>query len=383
MHTEDQTAENFASLLESSLAGMEKLRPGQMVDASIVAISNEHIFLQLSGKSEGVLDRAELTDQDGTLTVQEGDRVQAYFLHSRNGELQFTTRISGDKAGSALLENAWQNGIPVEGMVEKEIKGGFEVRIGGLRAFCPHSQMGFRRSEAAEAWVGRQLSFKIQEYRDNGRKIVVSNRAIEEAAHQERLESLRSELRVGQVVRATVSSIQDFGAFVDLGGVQALVPISEVARERISEVGAYLKVGQEIEAEILRLDWKSERISLSLKRLQADPWTGAASRYPVDSVHKGKVVRLTDFGAFVGLEPGLDGLVHISEFRSEGRNANIRDLAEVGQELRVQVLAVDSEQRRIALKPAVSAEQDAATKKYMGGDQDTDAYNPFAALLKK
>ncbi|MBU0934268.1 MAG: S1 RNA-binding domain-containing protein, partial [Spirochaetes bacterium] len=268
----DMAADSFASMLEDSLAGMEKLRPGQLVDSTIVSITKEYVFLQLSGKSEGVLERDELLDKDGQLTVQEGDSIKAYFLQSKNGELLFTTRISGDKAGSAMLEHAWQNKIPVEGVVEKEIKGGFEVKIGDSKAFCPHSQMGFRRSEAAESWVGRHLSFRITEYKDNGRKIVVSNRAIEEAAYQDQVSALRETLREGQTVTGVITSIQDFGAFVDLSGVQALLPISEIARERIGDINAVLSVGQEIEAEVLKLDWKAERISLSMKKLMADPW---------------------------------------------------------------------------------------------------------------
>lgn len=379
----NQSAEDFASMLESSLAGMEKLRPGQLVESRVVSISNEYIFLQLSGKSEGVLERAEMTGSDGQLTVAEGDTVKAYFLQSKNGELLFTTRISGDKAGSAMLEHAWQNKIPVEGVVEKEIKGGFEVKIGDSKAFCPHSQMGLRRTDTGETWVGRHLGFQIQEYKDNGRRIVVSNRAIEEAAQQERLAALRATLTVGQTVRTVITSLQDFGAFVDLGGVQALLPVSEISRERVKDIRGVLSVGQEIEAEIIKIDWQAERISLSMKKLSTDPWQNAAEKYPVDSKHAGTVSRLADFGAFVTLEPGLDGLVHVSEFRSSGKYTNLRDFVKPGQALQVQILDVDPANRRIALKPAASVEEESAASKYIGGDSDTDAYNPFAALLKK
>jgi len=379
----DQSADSFASMLESSLAGMEKLRPGQQVESRIVSISKEYIFLQLSGKSEGVLDRSELADEAGELKVQEGDTIKAYFLQSKNGELLFTTRISGDKAGSAMLENAWQNKIPVEGVVEKEIKGGYEVKIGDSRAFCPHSQLGSRRSGTQDSWIGRHLSFQIQEFKDNGRKIVVSNRVIEEAAYQDQVTALRNTLKEGQIVKGLVTSIQDFGAFVDLSGVQALLPISEITRERIADINTVLAVGQEVEAEVIKLDWKAERISLSMKKLLSDPWTKAAEAYPVDSRHSGTVSRLADFGAFVTLEPGLDGLIHISEFRSSGKYTNIRDSVKPGQQLQVQILDVDVAGRRIALKPAASAEEDVATKKYLGGDNDTDAYNPFAGLVKK
>ncbi|MBU0928989.1 MAG: S1 RNA-binding domain-containing protein [Spirochaetes bacterium] len=362
---------------------MERLQPGQMVETQIVSISKDSIFLQLSGKSEGVLERAELADQDGNLSVKEGDTVKVYFLNSRNGEMNFTTRISGDKAGSAMLESAYQNGIPVEGAVEKEIKGGYEVKIGETRAFCPYSQMGPRRAESAEAYVGKRLTFKIQEYKDSGRKILVSNRAIHEDAYKEKIEALKKTLKEGMLVKGSIKSIQDYGAFVDIEGIQALLPISEISRARVEDINAVLAVGQEIEATIIKLDWKNERISLSMKNLQADPWDHALEKYPVDSKHTGKVVRVADFGAFVSLESGLDGLIHVSEMRSEGKYGNSGVTVKPGQVLTVKILGVDVAGKRISLKPASSLEEDETAKKYLESGSESDSYNPFAALLGK
>ncbi len=315
----DTTTSDFATLFESTLTKMEKLQPGQMVETQIVSISKDSIFLQLSGKSEGVLERAELADQDGKLSVKEGDTVKVYFLNSKNGEMNFTTRISGEKAVPAMLESAYKNGIPVEGVVEKEIKGGYEVKIGEIRAFCPFSQMGQRRTENEEDYVGKHLTFKIQEYKENGRNILVSNRAIHEEARKEKIEALKNTLKEGMVVKGSILSIQEFGAFVDIEGIQALLPISEISRARVEDINAVLTVGQEIEATLLKIDWKSERISLSMKNLQSDPWEHALEKYPVDSKHTGKVVRVTDFGAFVSLESGLDGLIQASYRKDPGR----------------------------------------------------------------
>jgi small subunit ribosomal protein S1 len=307
-----------------------------------------------------------------------------YFLRANNGELQFTTRISGDSAGPAMLEQAFQNGIPVEGVVEKEIKGGFEVKIGGTRAFCPYSQMGQRRVDNPAEYLGKHLSFKITEYKESGRNILVSNRAIHEEAHQNKLEDLKKTLKEGMVVKGTVKSIQDFGAFVDIDGFQALLPVSEIGRTRVDDIKSVLSVGQEIQASILRIDWKSERMSLSMKSLQADPWDTAVEKYPEDSRHTGKVVRITDFGAFVSLEPGLDGLVHISELRAASKYSDSKELiVKPGQTLQVKVIGVDRKNKRISLKPAGSAEEDEASSKYMDKSSDSDTYNPFAALLKK
>ena len=379
----DKATSEFASLFESTLTKMERLQPGQMVETHIVSISKDSIFLQLSGKSEGVLERAELTDQDGNLSVKEGDTVKVFFLNSKNGEMNFTTRISGDKAGSAMLESAYKNGIPVEGVVEKEIKGGYEVKIGETRAFCPFSQMGQRRTENAEIYVGKHLTFKIQEYKENGRNILVSNRAIHEEAHREKIEALKKTLKEDMLIKGSIQSIQEFGAFVDIDGIQALLPISEISRARVEDINAVLTVGQEIEATIIKIDWKNERISLSMKSLQSDPWDHALEKYPKDSKHTGKVVRIADFGAFVSLESGLDGLIHVSEMRSDGKYGNSGVNVKLGQLLTVQILGVDIAGKRISLKQASSLEEDETAQKYLENAAESDTYNPFAALLKK
>ncbi|HUW70347.1 MAG TPA: S1 RNA-binding domain-containing protein [bacterium] len=379
----DKATSEFASLFESTLTKTERLQPGQMIETCIVSISKDSIFLQLSGKSEGVLERAELADQDGNLSVKEGDTVKVFFLNSKNGEMNFTTRISGEKAGPAMLETAYRNGIPVEGVVEKEIKGGYEVKIGESRAFCPFSQMGQRRAQDAETYVGKHLIFKIQEYKENGRNILVSNRAIHEEAHKERIEALKETLREGMLIKGSIRSIQEFGAFVDIDGIQALLPISEISRARVEDINAVLAIGQEIEAAIIKIDWKSERISLSMKNLQADPWDHALEEYPTDSKHTGKVVRVTDFGAFVSLENGLDGLIHVSEMRSEGKYGNSGVNVKPGQILTVKILGVDIAGRRISLKQASSLEEDETARKYLESGSESDTYNPFAALLKK
>ena len=382
-HNSDESANSFAAMFENSLSKMEKLQPGQMVETQIVSISKDCVFLQLSGKSEGVLDRAELTDKDGKLTAKEGDTIKAFFINAKNGEMRFTTRISGDKAGSAMLENAYANKIPVEGVVEKEIKGGYEVKIGDSRAFCPFSQMGLKRTDTAETVVGKHLTFKIQEYKEGGRKIVVSNRVIEEEARENQIEELKKSLHEGDVIKGAIKSIQDFGAFVDLGGAQALLPVSEISRSRVEDIRSALTVGQEIEAEIIKIDWKTERITLSMKSLLSDPWATAREKYPKDSKHSGKVVRLTDFGAFVSLESGIDGLLHISELRGEDQYGNPKVTVKMGQTVEVQIIDVDVAKKRISLKQASSNEDDETSKKYLNDGASGDTYNPFAALLNK
>jgi len=383
-HTSTTNSEDFASLYEKSFSGMESYKSGQLVETQVLSISKDTIFLQLNGKSEGVLPREELTDKDGVVTVKEGDLVKVYFLKADNGELLFTTRLTGETAGPDLLEKAYQDRIPVEGVVEKEIKGGYEVKIGESRAFCPYSQMGAKRAENSAECVGKRLIFKIQEYKEKGRNILVSNRVIHEEARQQNLEQLKKTLVEGSLVKGTIQSIQDFGAFVDLGGVQALLPVSEIGRSRIADIRSVLSVGQEVEATLIKADWKNDRLTLSTKSLQADPWDQVVAHYPEGSKFNGRVVRLTNFGAFVSLEPGVDGLVHVSEFRNDSKYGEGSDVpVKVGQTLSVQILSVDKANRRIALKPATTREEDETSAKYLNGSSDSDTYNPFAALLKK
>jgi len=383
-NTQDPNANDLAKMYEQSFSGFSSFKPGQAIETEVVSISKDSVFLQLNGKSEGIIDRDELADEGGNLSVKVGDRIKAFFLKAEGGELRFTTRISGKEAGARMLVQAFREKMPVEGLVEKETKGGYEVKIGDFRAFCPYSMMGERRSEDTAEYVGKRLPFKIQEFGNNGRSIVVSNRAIHEEARQERLEALKKDLHEGMVVKGTIASIQSYGAFVDLGGLQALLPVSEISRTRVEDIHAVLEMGQEIEAEILQLDWERERISLSMKSLIADPWDSAMERYPLGSKRTGKVVRLADFGAFVSLEPGIDGLVHDSELnKASGTGPRGALSLKLGQELSVEILGVDQDRRRVSLKPATTAEEDETTAKYMGDQDDSDTYNPFATLLKK
>lgn len=372
--------ESFAELLEKSSMDTGFYEPGQAVETEIVAIAGDSIFLQMNGKSEGVMDAEELTDKEGNLTVKEGDTIKVFFLKSQNGEMRFTTRISSNEAGQAILQEAYEKGIPVEGVVDKEIKGGFQVKVGESRAFCPFSQMGDRRVEDAADWIGRHLSFKITEHSERGRNIIVSHRAILEEEKAQKKEELTKTLEVGMTVQATVKSLRDFGAFVDLSGIQALLPISEISHARVDDIETVLTVGQEIEVQILRLDWKNDRISVSMKALLGDPWDDAASQYREGSIHTGKIARITDFGAFVTLEPGMDGLVHVSEISTEERNVRPKDVFKKGDEIKVRILSVDTGAKRISLKHIGEGDEENDFSSYM--EPESTTYNPFAALLK-
>lgn len=346
---ETMEEENFAELLEQSLPQVARLEAGQKMEAVILSITEDWIFLDVGQKSEGVVDKKELLDAEGNLTVSEGQSLAVYFLSRAGGELRFTTRIGG-AAGMSQLEEAWRSGIPVDGLVVKEIKGGFEVRLpGNLRAFCPYSQMDLRRVENPEELLEKHFDFKISQFGEKGRNIVLSRRVLLEEERRLQRETLKETLREGAVVKGTVTSVQDFGAFIDIGGLEGLLPISEIGWGRVENIREALSAGQEVEVAVTKLDWENERFSFSLKATLADPWEMVAENYPEGSTHTGRVARLTTFGAFVTLGNGVDGLIHISKLGGGKKIHHPREAVKEGQSVEVKVEAVDAGKRRISL----------------------------------
>jgi len=356
--TETESEENFEELLNKSIVGPIYLNPGEKVEVVITKIAKEWVFIDLGGKSEGCIVRNEFIDNEGNITIKEGDTINAYFLSSRNNEMLFTTRLTSDTKGNEYLEEAYHNRIPVEGLVEKEIKGGFEVKIpGNIHAFCPYSQMGLHRVENNDQYIGRHLTFKIIEYGEKGRNIIISNKTILEEERQKQKDALKESLEEGMKLSGEITSIKKFGAFVDIGGIEGLIPISEISWGRVEDINSLLSVGQKVEIAIKKLDWENDKFSFSLKEILPDPWNNIGQKYPEGSTHKGKVARLAPFGAFVTLEPGIDGLIHISELGKGKRINSPREVLEENQTIEVNITRVDEEGKRLSLK-MVSDEQD-------------------------
>jgi small subunit ribosomal protein S1 len=378
---QQEPEENFAELLERSLARPAHLEPGRRVAAKVLKVGADWVFLDVGQKGEGVLDAKELLDAEGRPTVAAGETLQVYFLGNEEGELRFTTRIGGGGSGTAQLEQAWQAGIPVDGRLEQEIKGGYEVKLaGGVRAFCPFSQLGMRRQDSPQDALGQNLSFKITEFRDKGRSIVVSHRAILEEERRRQRETLRRTLREGMVVKGTVTALRDFGAFIDIGGIEGLLPVSEAGWGRTGDIAQVLHVGQEVEVAVKGLDWEKERFTFSLRARLADPWDKVGTRYAPGSTHTGTVARLATFGAFVTLEAGVDGLLHISKL-GEGRRINHpREVLKEGQQLAVTIDEIDHAQRRISLSPASLRAQEADAAAYV--NRPPASMGTFGELLK-
>ncbi|MHB8830478.1 MAG: 30S ribosomal protein S1 [Syntrophales bacterium] len=382
---------SFAELFNESGAVQGRFAPGERVDAVVVKITPEWVFIDIGGKNEGYLDIKEFLDAEGNVAIKEGETIRAYFLYSKNNEKLFSTKIGKGDAGRAFLEDAAQSGMPVEGLVEKEVKGGFDVRIAGdVRAFCPFSQTGLFRVDTPADLVGQRLSFRIIEYAENGRNIIVSRRALLEEERAKNKELLKESLREGALVSGTVVSLQKYGAFVDIGGLQALLPISEIAWGHVDDIAEKLTVGQQIEAAVLKIDWENDKISLSLRSILPDPWDLAEREFPIGMTTTGVVARLTKFGAFVTLSPGVDGLVHISRLGRGKRISHPSEVLKEGQSLEVRVEKIDREAKRISLVPADEVVESAGEekkqepddfRKYMG--KDSGRLGSLGDLLQK
>ena len=342
--------ESFAKLLEKNGTQSARLAPGQKVKARVVSISGDLVYIDIGGKSEGVIDLEEFREKDGSVRIEEGEEVEAFFLSVQNGIRKLTTLVNGYSAVELTsIQSAYEAGLPVNGEVKREVKGGFEVLVGGVRCFCPHSQIDMKGGREGGIYLGQTFPFKVLEYEEEGRNIILSRRVLIEKEKQASIDRLKESLKVGAEILGRVSSLQKFGAFVDVGGMEGLVPMSEISWTRVEKLEDMLALGQEVTVKIISLDWDNNRLTLSMKALQPDPWSLAAEKYPVDGRVNGTIVRLAPFGAFVSLEPGIDGLVHISNLGAGRRINHPREVVEVGQMVEVYILSVDAENRKISL----------------------------------
>ena len=348
--------EDFAALFEASLKA-KRIEQGQSIEGTIVAIGPEVAFVDVGGKGEATIDVDELKDADGDIEVAVGDRIQAVVV-STSGGIALSRRLARGAASRQQLEDAFHTGLPVEGRVEKAVKGGYDVRIAGLRAFCPFSQIDTARGTDPSVHEGKVYTFRITEYREGGRNLVVSRRALLEEEGRARAAEVRQSIVSGAVLTGRVASVREFGAFVDLGGgVQGLLHISEMGWSRISDPSQVLKPGEEITVKVLQVDEAKEKIALGLKQLTEDPWSRVEASYKVGQVVTGRVTRVTDFGAFVELEPGVEALAHVSTFAPTGRRDGWKGAIAPQTTAAFEILAIDRENKRIgvALVPEGSA----------------------------
>ena len=321
-------------MLEESLQP-KRFRDGDEVAGKVVALGADVAFVDIGGKGEATIDLEELTDPEGKVQVSVGDTVKAIVVSTAGG-VKLSHKLARHAATREALRDAFESGLPVEGRVEAVIKGGYEVRFSGQRAFCPISQIGTTYTEDPAIHQGKVYLFRIVEYKGDGKNIVVSRRALLEDEERERAQEVRKLIVRDAVLPGRVVSVRDYGAFVDLGGgIQGLLHVSEMGWSRVTDPAAVVKPGDEITVKVLQVDEEKGKISLGLKQLQADPWSEVGKSFEVGQVLMGRATRSADFGAFIELAPGIEGLAHVSTFPPTGKTDGWKALAPTGERLAV------------------------------------------------
>ena len=392
-YANDGPSKEFAELLAESEQkdNHREVSVGEKVTGTLQSVTDSIAFVDYGGRSEASIEVQELKDEDGELKYNSGDVIEAY-VASTEGEVRLT--LSMRTSSPEMLQQAKDKGIPVEGKVTGFNDGGLVVNLSGARAFCPMSQIDMGFVEDPASYAGRTLPFKIVELRGRN-NVVVSHRAYLEEENSKKADELRKQLAVDQEIVGKVTRLERFGAFVDLGGVEGLVHVSEISHTRVDSPGDVLQKGQELRVKILELKdlgGKEERISLSVKAMEADPWDKATEEFREGEVVTGKVVSTPNFGAFVELAPGIEGLIHISQLSSGKRISNPTEVVSVGQEVQARVQEINRRQKRISLsmraveedaEQKAAAEDMAAFKAQQETQTSGDAGNAMAEALRR
>jgi small subunit ribosomal protein S1 len=342
--------ENFAALFEESLSRQE-MRAGEVITAEVVRVDQNFVVVNAGLKSESFISADEFKNDRGELEVKAGDYVTVAIEALEDGYGE--TRLSREKAKRLAawhdLEKSMENGTLVQGLVNGKVKGGLTVMVNGIRAFLPGSLVDIRPVKDTNPYEGKLLDFKVIKLDRKRNNVVVSRRAVLEQTQGAEREALLASLQEGAVVKGIVKNITDYGAFVDLGGIDGLLHITDLAWRRVKHPSEVLNVGDEVTAKILKFDQEKNRVSLGLKQLGEDPWVGLSRRYPTGTRLFGKVSNLTDYGAFVEIEQGIEGLVHVSEMDWTNKNVHPSRVVQLGDEVEVMILEIDEERRRISL----------------------------------
>lgn len=395
-------ADDFATLLaqsEQKAPRRARIEVGQVVQGRVVAVGQHTAFVEIGEKGEAQIDLAEFRDpQSGEVTLAVGDMVEATVTDDGGSSgtiiLKQTLGRGGHLPGE--LQQAFDLGVPIEGVVTAENKGGFDIQIGSARAFCPRSQIDRKRGDIVGTdYIGQRFSFRITKIDADKRDVVVSRRVLLDEEAAERMRATMDSVREGAVLEGVVTNLQPFGAFVDVGGVEGMIHISQLAWGRVDQPSDVLEVGQTVRVKVVRVEEKPDgkrRIGLSMKELAADPWAEVARDFPVGATVRGRVRRLEPFGAFVELAPGLEGLVHISKISLDRRLSHARQALEIDQEVEATVLGVEPGKRRIALslvekvrgaREAEAARDRAEEREALAEQNRPQSLGSFAELLSR
>lgn len=364
--------ESFAALFEESLQNQE-MRSGEVITAEVVGIDHNFVTVNAGLKSESLIPVEEFKNDAGELDVQIGDFVPVAIDSLENGYGE--TKLSREKAKRLAawieLEDTLEKGLVMTGVISGKVKGGLTVMVNGLRAFLPGSLVDIRPVKDTTPYEGKSIEFKVIKLDRKRNNVVVSRRAVLEESLGEERQKLMETLREGAVIKGIVKNITDYGAFVDLGGIDGLLHITDLAWRRVKHPSEVLAVGDEIEAKVLKFDQEKNRVSLGLKQLGEDPWVGLSRRYPSGTRLFGKVTNLTDYGAFVEIEQGIEGLVHVSEMDWTNKNVHPSKVVSLGDEVEVMILDIDEEKRRISLgmKQCMANPWDEFAQNFKKGDK--------------
>ncbi|TIC82291.1 30S ribosomal protein S1 [Crenobacter intestini] len=367
---------NFAQLFEESLA-LQEMRVGEVITAEVVGIDSNFVTVNAGLKSESLVPVEEFKNDNGEVEVKIGDFVTVAIDAIENGFGE--TKLSREKAKRLAawieLEEALEAGKILSGVISGKVKGGLTVMVNGIRAFLPGSLVDVRPVKDTTPYEGKQVEFKVIKLDRKRNNVVVSRRAVLEETLGEERKALLETLREGVVVKGIVKNITDYGAFVDLGGIDGLLHITDLAWRRVKHPSEVLAVGDEVEAKVLKFDQEKNRVSLGLKQLGEDPWVGLSRRYPSGTRLFGKVTNLTDYGAFVEIEQGIEGLVHVSEMDWTNKNVHPSKVVQVGDEVEVMILEIDEDRRRISLgmKQCMANPWEEFEQNYKKGDKISGA----------
>ena len=349
-NTESNSTESFAALFEESIA-LQEMRSGEVITAEVISIDNDFVIVNAGLKSESVIKAEEFLNDQGELDVKVGDFVKVAIEKLEDGF--GSTILSRDKAKKMQawldLEDAMNEGTVVKGFVSSRVKGGLRVSVNGITAFLPGSLVDVRPVKDTSPFENKEWDLKVIKIDKKRNNVVVSRKAVMEQSSGADRDAVIGTLTEGATVKGIIKNITDYGAFVDLGGIDGLLHITDLAWRRVKHPSEILNIGDEVEAKVLKFDQEKNRVSLGLKQLDDDPWKGLSRRYPVSTRLFGKVSNLTDYGAFVEIEAGIEGLVHVSEMDWTNKNIHPGKIAQLGDEVEVMILEIDEDRRRLSL----------------------------------
>ena len=343
----DDNEEDFEKLLNQSADKSDSFYPGDRVKGTVISVAGDTVFVDISGKSEAMIDTSEFIDESGNINVKQGDSFDAFVVSFSKGEITLTRTIGRGSASNDLLSMAHLNSIPVHGTITEMTKGGYNVSVGGIKAFCPFSQFDLKASSDNAVYVGKSFDFIVTKT-EGGKNIVLSRKILLQSERSAGEEKLKKDLKLGDIIKGRITSIRDFGFFADINGAEALIPKSEISWSRNTDPNI-LKEGDTVTAKVISLDWENKKITLSIKQALPDPWNNI-SKYPIGTSVNAKITNIINSGAFAEIEPGIEGFIHVSKMSKLKKTSRPEDAVKRGESVRIKILDVNEKDKKISLE---------------------------------